>query len=106
MNSTTKVAPSTNYTYIPYNELAASPVTLRVGAVPVTIVLTSSAGCTVSIPAKFIMTDSNSPNVRVISAHANLGTSFILSYNGSECEVRIGRKITVTDQSTYAQTQI
>ncbi len=90
--------PSVNYTYISYKELAAGPVNLRVGRVPVTVILTSSSVCTISIPPKFIMTDTDAPSERVISAHANLGTSFVLAYNGVECEVRIGRKITVTDR--------
>ena len=91
--------------YIPYSDLAASPVTLHVGRVPVTLVLTSDKCCTISIPPSFIMADSESSSQHncAISAQANLGTSFILSYQGSECEVRLGRIITVTDQSTYIQ---
>lgn len=84
--------------YIPYNELASAPVTLRVGNVPVTIVLTSSSICTVSVPSRFVIADSMSSGDRVLSVKANLGTPFIISYRGNECEVRLGRKITVTDR--------
>ena len=98
-----------HYVYIPYQELAAAPVTLRVGQVPVTIVLASSSVCNVSIPPRFVIVDSMSTgkmgktDKNSISATVNLGTSFVLSYSGNECEVRLGRKITVTDQSTYIQ---
>jgi hypothetical protein len=51
------------------------------------------------------MKDSEFPKNSVISAQVNLGTSFIISYAGSDCEVRLGRRITVTDNSTYIQQQ-
>jgi hypothetical protein len=111
------------FIYIPYSELAVSPVTLRLGCVPVTLILTAVQSCTVSIPPTFCMVDSDSISGSIsdstsdsisdsisesmryklraentISAQVNLGTSFIISYKGSEWEVRLGRIITVTDK--------
>ena len=48
------------FVYIPYSELAASPVTLRLDCVPVTLILTAARSCTVSIPPTFCMIDSDS----------------------------------------------
>jgi hypothetical protein len=51
------------------------------------------------------MTDSlaDAPGDPFISVQVKLGTSFILVYKGCECEVRLGRRITITDQGTYIQ---
>jgi hypothetical protein len=95
--------------YIAYADLAASPVTFHFNCVPVTFTLTSQRSCTVSIPPAFKMKDSESladmHDEYMISAQVNLGTSFILTYRGSECEVRLGRRITISDSGTYIQQQ-
>ena len=85
--------------YVPYTTLAKSPVTLMFSKVPITLIMTHPHACLVSVPPRFVFTDSDAPG-RHISAPASLGTSFLVSYKGSECEVRLGRRITVLDSDT------
>lgn len=89
--------------FIPYNSLVSSPVTFYIDKVPVSLVLTSCDCCTMSIPPLFIMTDSNSnsPDDHITSTHVKVGSSLIISYKNSEYEVRLGRRITINDRSTY-----
>ena len=87
--------------YIPFSSLESSPITLIFNSVPVTIVLLSSTSCLITVPSKrYFFVDSDSPNRQTVSACAALGTPFILAYHGEECEVRLGRRITVLDPNT------
>lgn len=89
-----------NPCYVPYAVLEKSPITLGFGKVPVHFVMTSPTTCLVSVPALFHIKDSDVPG-KHMSVTANLGTSFLLSYKGVECEVRLGRRITILDTDTY-----
>jgi hypothetical protein len=83
--------------YVPYTMLQRGPVILQLGRITITLTLSSANCCLVSVPPSFYFTDSESPNTSMISTHVNLGTSFLVSYRGEECEVRLGRRITVRD---------
>jgi hypothetical protein len=85
--------------FLPLSTLEKSPVTLQFGAVPITVVLANHHACLISVPSHFIFTDSDAPG-RHISTQVGLGTSFVVSYKGQECEVRLGRRITVLDPDT------
>ncbi len=89
--------------FVPYLRLALSPITLHLGKVPIHLVLTSPTTCLVSVPPRFSITDSACANGsgKLISVTTNIGTSFLVTYNGLECEVRLGRRITVLDADTY-----
>ena len=82
--------------YVPYAALEKSPITLEFGKVPVHLVLTSLSTCLVTVPTLFRITGSDFPGNHM-SATANMGTSFLISYKGVECEVRLGRRITILD---------
>lgn len=83
--------------YVPYTMLERSPVILQFGKVPLNITLSSLHACLVSVSPSFQIRDSEAPEEAVLSTTVNLGTSFLVSYNGKECEVRLGRRITVRD---------
>lgn len=85
--------------YVPYTMLERSPVTLRLGKAPIHITLSSSHACLVSVSPLFLIKDSEneSESETVLSVVVKLGTSFLLTYNGDECEVRLGRRIMVKD---------
>ncbi len=85
--------------FVPLAVLERSPVTLQFGSVPITLVLATPHACLVSVPSQFIFTDSDSPG-KHISTLVSLGTSFIVAYKGLECEVRLGRRITILDSDT------
>ena len=85
--------------YVPYDTLESSPVTLLLSEVPITLTMTHPHTCLVSVPPRFVFTDSEAPG-RHVSSPARLGTSFLVAYKGSECEVRLGRRITVLDSDT------
>jgi hypothetical protein len=86
--------------FIPYSKLEASPITLRFGRVFIHLLLASSTTCLVAVPPMFRISDSDSPGSHV-SVLANLGSAFLVSYKGAECEVRLGRRITIFDTDTY-----
>jgi hypothetical protein len=86
--------------YVPYAVLEKSPITLRFGKVPIHLVQNSPSTCLISVSVLFLISDSDFPGKRM-SVTANLGTSFLLSYMGVECEVRLGRRITILDTNTY-----
>jgi hypothetical protein len=75
---------------IPYSMLCVSPVTLLFGQVPVTLSLCDPYTCQLSVPSTHQLPE---------AAYARVGTAFVLEYKGLECEVRLGRRITVTDGS-------
>jgi hypothetical protein len=83
--------------YVPLSELEKGPVTLHFRKVPISLVMTSLNTCLVSVPPMYRIEDSDAP-APCISATVNLGTSFLIWYEGVECEVRIGRRITVSDR--------
>jgi hypothetical protein len=86
--------------YVPYSKLESSPMTLYFGKVPIHLVLASPSTCLVSVPSQFRISDSDMPGAHM-TVIANLGTSFIVSYKGDECEVRLGRRITILNTDTY-----
>lgn len=85
--------------YIPYTMLEMASVVLQFGPVPINLTLSSLHACLVSVSPSYRIRDSDDPDTPGISALVNLGTSFVVSYHGEECEVRLGRKITVRDAS-------
>ena len=109
--------------YVPYTMLERAPVCLVLGKVRLNIVLSSLKSCLISVPPSFRIRDSDnesnhdrsdnsnsliSPDSTqelgqdcVLSVTVRLGTSFVVSYHGSECEVILGRKITITDAGGY-----
>ncbi len=91
--------------YVPYTMLERAPVCLVLGKVRLNIVLSSLKSCLISVPPSFRIRDSdnesNHDRSDVLSVTARLGTSFVVSYHGSECEVILGRKITITDAGGY-----
>ena len=99
----TEMATPYPVTFVPYSDLERSPVTLRFGRVAVHLVLDTPSTCLVSVPPRFRITDSDSPGAHM-SVVVSLGTSFIISFNGGESEVRLGRRIIVRDVNTYTST--
>ncbi len=85
--------------YVPYTMLERASVILQFGKVPLNLTLSSLHACLVSVSPSYRIRDSDSPDTPGLSALVALGTSFIVSYQGDECEVRLGRKITVRDAS-------
>jgi hypothetical protein len=83
--------------YVPYTMLERAPVMLQFGRVPLTLTLSSLHACLVSVSPSYRIMDSDSPDEPCISSLVALGTSFVVAYRGEECEVRLGRKITVRD---------
>ncbi len=75
--------------FIPYSTLQASAVTVHFGQVPVTFSLSDPHTCAVSVPSLYTLPE---------DCMARVGTSIILEYRGVEWEVRLGRRITVTEQ--------
>jgi hypothetical protein len=73
---------------IPYAKLCASPVTIHFGQIPVTLSLCDPVTCHLSVPSTHLLPE---------AAYVRVGTSFVLEYKGLECEVRLGRRIMVTD---------
>ncbi len=86
--------------YVPYTMLERTSVVLQFGKVPLTLTLSTLSACMVSVSNMHRIKDSDSPTELGISALVDVGTSFLLSYRGMECEVRLGRKITVRDACT------
>lgn len=85
--------------YVPYTMLERAPVVLQLGSIPINLNLYSLQACLVSVSPAYRIKDSDSPDTPAISSIVNLGTSFVVTYQGEECEVRLGRKITVRDAS-------
>ena len=88
--------------YVPYSMLQRSPVVLKLGSIPLYITLSSLNSCLISVPAAYRIRDSDSisehqSDAHVVSAQVGLGTSFLVTYRGEECEVRLGRRIMVRD---------
>ena len=81
--------------YVPLSELEKAPVTLHFRKVPISLVMSSLHTCLVSVPPIYRIEDSDS-STPCISATVNLGTSFLVWYDGFECEVRVGRRITIS----------
>jgi hypothetical protein len=75
--------------FIPYSTLLASAVTVHFGQVPVTFSLSDPRTCALSVPPLYKLPE---------DCTARVGTSVVLEYRGFECEVRLGRRITVTEQ--------
>ena len=102
---------SSRQSYIPYTMLQRGSVCLMFGKVPLNITMSSLNSCLVSVPPSFRIKDSDrdfdmisdEAENTTLSAFVGLGTSFVVSYHGSECEVRLGRKITITDAGEYMQ---
>ena len=82
--------------YIPYAMLHASPITFHFANIPVTLTLCDTETSLLSVAGRFKLTDSCNriPNPTHL---VKMGTSFVLEYRGLECEVRLGRRITVLD---------
>ena len=84
--------------YVPYSMLQRSPVVLKLGSIPLYITLSSLNSCLISVPAAYRIRDSeHQSDAHVVSAQVGLGTSFLVTYRGEECEVRLGRRIMVRD---------
>ena len=75
--------------FIPYSMLRASAVTLQFGQVPVTFSLSDEHTCRLSVPPSYALP---------VDSSVRVGTALVLEYRGVECEVRLGRKITVTGE--------
>ena len=75
--------------FIPYSTLQASAVTVHFRQVPVTFSLSDPHTCAVSVPPLYMLAG---------DCTARVGTSVVLEYRGRECEVRLGRRITITEQ--------
>ena len=78
--------------YIPYVLLFSSPITLYFNGIPVTLCLHGPSSTSVSVPNRFKLTETALCFNQ--TAHTvPVGTSFVLEYKGSECEVHIGKRI-------------
>ena len=90
------------YMYVPYAMLHKSPVTFYIGKVPVTLSLSDPQTSLLSIPQSFFMVEALLEGQHPSnSSHVKVGTSFILEYQGLECEVRLGRRIKAVDGDGY-----
>ncbi len=100
MDNTTLDITGSACQYVPYTMLERSPVTLQLGKASVHLTLSSEHSCLVSVSPLFRIKDSDAPGETALSVFVKLGTSFLTTYNGDECEVRLGRRITVRDVDT------
>ena len=82
--------------YIPYATLHASPITFYFFSIPVTLRLCDADTSLLSVANEFKLLDACNclPNPMHL---VKVGTAFVLEYKGHECEVRLGRRITVLD---------
>ena len=87
--------------YVPYTMLERSDVTLQLGGATLHLTLLSKRSCMVYVPPLFLIMDSYAPGEIGLSVCVKVGTSFAVMYNGNECEVRLGRRITVRDVDSY-----
>lgn len=84
--------------FIPCPSQAGQSISMLFGRVPITTrVCPHDPGhCTLTLPPQFTLKDPDTggagPGVRL-----GLGSSVVFQYAGQECEVRVGRRITVTD---------
>ena len=85
--------------FIPYHRLSveATPLRLCDGMVEATIQLESSGGdlCQVVLPPSLKFCIDGAHSTRILAART--GTAFEIEYNGTVSEIRIGRRIIVTD---------
>ena len=86
----------TDVRYIPYAMLHASPITFHFAGIPVTLRLCDAETSLLSVAGRFKLMDACNciPNPTHL---VKTGTAFILEYRGRECEVRLGRRITVLE---------
>jgi hypothetical protein len=72
---------------IPFSALPAAVLLFR--KVPLSVRLCEDGLCEIAVGRSYCI----APTCRKIS----VGTSFVVQYQGRECEVRVGRRITVLD---------
>lgn len=89
--------------YIPYAMMSASPITFYFGHIPITIRLCDQNTSLISVTPDFKIMDPLCQQSNMIhdSHKIRVGTSFILEYKGTECEVRIGRRIVEVAGDTH-----
>ena len=82
--------------HIPYSELAGSCSGLLFGTVPYTAHLTDPHHCTLTLSEKYLILAScrASPVPCIL---VPVGSSFCVEYRGQVCDVRVGKRIVVTD---------
>jgi hypothetical protein len=83
--------------YIPYAMLHASPITFHFADIPVTIKLCDAETSILSVDGAFKLTDASNCIANPVHL-VKAGSAFVLEYKGLECEVRLGRRITVLER--------
>ena len=85
--------------YIPYAMLHASPITFHFADIPVTIKLCDAETSILSVDGAFKLTDASNCIANPVHL-VKAGSAFVLEYKGLECEVRLGRRITVLERAS------
>lgn len=91
--------------FVPFSELAHGYTVRLFGKVPLTARACETDPehyCWVSVPGDFMMSDSVHPDPLPREAYCQsfrvpVGSSFWVQYREDECEVRVGRRISVRD---------
>lgn len=84
--------------HIPCPSQAGPMHALLFGKIPLTVDLTEEGHCSLTLAPAFLVRDQDTLQTGT-SLVARPGTSFVLQYSGRECEVRVGRRIFVSDAS-------